>query len=121
MKDIVKQCMEVQDPEQLLQEVDLNRLKAVIYRDIVSFLFLFGGWRAQIGRISGEQGLRFVILRVGILGKETLFIRISGEQGTFLQRTEFNLWLFIGRNETSTIFGAWRRVFFERANGFSLS
>lgn len=33
---MLSQSFQVQDPEQLLQEVDLNRLKAVIYRDIVS-------------------------------------------------------------------------------------
>ena len=31
----------VKDPEKLLQDMDVNRLRAVIYRDVVSLFFSF--------------------------------------------------------------------------------
>jgi hypothetical protein len=38
----IQQTSAVKDPEKLLQDMDVNRLRAVIYRDVVQFLlFLF--------------------------------------------------------------------------------
>lgn len=40
MDNLTNQLSPVKDPEKLLQDMDVNRLRAVIYRDVVSLLFL---------------------------------------------------------------------------------
>jgi hypothetical protein len=37
----IQQTSAVKDPEKLLQDMDVNRLRAVIYRDVVQFLLCF--------------------------------------------------------------------------------
>jgi hypothetical protein len=36
VENLVSQSSPVKDPEKLLQDMDVNRLRAVIYRDVVS-------------------------------------------------------------------------------------
>lgn len=36
MENITSQASPVRDPEKLLQDMDVNRLRAVVYRDVVS-------------------------------------------------------------------------------------
>lgn len=36
VENLVTQSSPVKDPEKLLQDMDVNRLRAVIYRDVVS-------------------------------------------------------------------------------------
>lgn len=38
VENLVTQSSPVKDPEKLLQDMDVNRLRAVIYRDVVSWL-----------------------------------------------------------------------------------
>ena len=38
VENLVSQSSPVKDPEKLLQDMDVNRLRAVIYRDVVSWL-----------------------------------------------------------------------------------
>ena len=38
VENLATQNSPVKDPEKLLQDMDVNRLRAVIYRDIVSFV-----------------------------------------------------------------------------------
>lgn len=41
--NLTHQLSPVKDPEKLLQDMDVNRLRAVIYRDVVSnFLYCIG-------------------------------------------------------------------------------
>lgn len=39
VENLATQNSPVKDPEKLLQDMDVNRLRAVIYRDIVSDIF----------------------------------------------------------------------------------
>ena len=39
--DGASQTSPVKDPEKLLQDMDINRLRAVVYRDVVSLQFHF--------------------------------------------------------------------------------
>lgn len=41
MDNLAHQLSPVKDPEKLLQDMDVNRLRAVIYRDVVSILKMF--------------------------------------------------------------------------------
>lgn len=41
MESITGQLSPVKDPEKLLQDMDVNRLRAVIYRDVVSISLIF--------------------------------------------------------------------------------
>jgi hypothetical protein len=36
VENLISQSSPVKDPEKLLQDMDVNRLRAVIYRDVVS-------------------------------------------------------------------------------------
>lgn len=39
VESLTGQLSPVKDPEKLLQDMDVNRLRAVIYRDVVSTIF----------------------------------------------------------------------------------
>lgn len=41
VESLTGQLSPVKDPEKLLQDMDVNRLRAVIYRDVVSCLIAF--------------------------------------------------------------------------------
>lgn len=41
MDNLTHQLSPVKDPEKLLQDMDVNRLRAVIYRDVVSNTLLY--------------------------------------------------------------------------------
>jgi len=40
VENLASQSSPVKDPEKLLQDMDVNRLRAVIYRDVVSWYWL---------------------------------------------------------------------------------
>lgn len=47
VESVTAQASPVRDPEKLLQDMDVNRLRAVVYRDVVSRLVFFGANHLQ--------------------------------------------------------------------------
>ena len=43
LENLNEQISPIKDPEKLLQDMDINRLRAVVYRDVVSLTFTRSG------------------------------------------------------------------------------
>lgn len=52
MENLGSQNSPVRDPEKLLQDMDVNRLRAVIYRDVVSIHFFFSSYQKILSQVS---------------------------------------------------------------------
>lgn len=52
--NLASQSSPVKDTEKLLQDMDVNRLRAVIYRDVVSTLLIFSTFQTEIQPIGGN-------------------------------------------------------------------
>lgn len=58
MESITGQLSPVKDPEKLLQDMDVNRLRAVIYRDVVSSV---NGFHNRIAAVDHSSIQSFVM------------------------------------------------------------
>ena len=52
VENLAGQTAPIKDPEKLLQDMDINRLRAVVYRDVVSAKFL-NNWGCQKSGFTG--------------------------------------------------------------------
>ena len=56
MESLKVQSSVVKDLEKLLQDMDVNRLRAVIYRDVVRKILIFGVFRSCLGFMARGLG-----------------------------------------------------------------
>jgi len=80
--NLASQSSPVKDTEKLLQDMDVNRLRAVIYRDVVSTLLPFSTLQTKIQPIGGNQtsSIPFVGNRVFYIGLDG--VQVPGHPGT---------------------------------------
>lgn len=58
--NLANQLSPVKDPEKLLQDMDVNRLRAVIYRDVVSIIHT--NWMNNIFSLTFNYTIRVILL-----------------------------------------------------------
>lgn len=75
VESLTGQLSPVKDPEKLLQDMDVNRLRAVIYRDVVSVFNILGS-RRQWRWKKNRDKIDFFYLSIG--GNKTSSIFVAG-------------------------------------------
>lgn len=73
--NLASQSSPVKDTEKLLQDMDVNRLRAVIYRDVVRILLTFSTSQTKTQPIGGNQ-----TSSIPFVGNRVLYIGPDGVQ-----------------------------------------